>query len=334
MAEIQKVLKDQLGYLMTRKHVVGTGIGFKRKNGKLTGEIAIVCNVALKVDASMLSFEDVIPKEIEGYVTDVRQTGVIRALQAPTGRFRPAPGGVSVGHYQITAGTLGVWAKKQNGSMVLLSNNHVLANSNAANIGDPILQPGPYDGGKDPDDRIATLVDFEPVKFFDPAPPSDCPLAKGVAGFANLVARAFRRESRLVALADPIIDYNLVDCAIASPDDNAFVDPTILNIGAPLNAEQGALGMPIQKMGRTTGLTTGVIDQIDVTTTVQYGAGQVAFFQDQLMAGAMSAGGDSGSLVLDMDRHPVGLLFAGSDTTTVINRIQNVEAALGIVVGG
>jgi hypothetical protein len=53
-------------------------------------------------------------------------------------------------------------------------------------------------------------------------------------------------------------------------------------------------------------------------------------FTDQLMAGAMSQGGDSGSAVLDNDNRLVGLLFAGSDTTTIMNRIQNVFSELGI----
>jgi hypothetical protein len=48
------------------------------------------------------------------------------------------------------------------------------------------------------------------------------------------------------------------------------------------------------------------------------------------MGGAMSEGGDSGSALLDTDNNLVGLLFAGSDTTTIFNRIQNVFSALGV----
>ena len=86
--------------------------------------------------------------------------------------------------------------------------------------------------------------------------------------------------------------------------------------------------MPLQKSGRTTGYTTGQVEQVDVTVNVQYGAGRIALFSDQLLAGAMSQGGDSGSAVLDDRRRLVGLLFAGSDNTTIINRIQNVFEAL------
>jgi hypothetical protein len=93
---------------------------------------------------------------------------------------------------------------------------------------------------------------------------------------------------------------------------------------------EGVLGMAIKKSGRTTSLTTGEIQQVDVTVNVQYGEGRIAQFTDQLMAGAMSQGGDSGSAVLDESNHLVGLLFAGSDSTTIMYRIQNVFSALGV----
>lgn len=83
-------------------------------------------------------------------------------------------------------------------------------------------------------------------------------------------------------------------------------------------------------MGRTTGLTTGSVLQIDVTSQVSYGGSKVGVFVDQIMAGGMSAGGDSGSAVLNDDNEIVGLLFAGSTNTTIINRIQNVFTALQI----
>ena len=69
---------------------------------------------------------------------------------------------------------------------------------------------------------------------------------------------------------------------------------------------------------------------MQVTADVQYGPGKVARFTDQLLAGPMSQGGDSGSAVLDSNDRLVGLLFAGSDNTTLINRIEHVFAALGV----
>ena len=121
-----------------------------------------------------------------------------------------------------------------------------------------------------------------------------------------------------------------MDAAMARPLNDQDVKNEILEIGAINGLAQGELGMVIKKSGHTTGLTTGEIQQVDVTVNVQYGEGPIARFTDQLLAGAMSQGGDSGSAVLDNNNKLVGLLFAGSDTTTIIDRIGNVFSALGL----
>jgi len=90
------------------------------------------------------------------------------------------------------------------------------------------------------------------------------------------------------------------------------------------------LGLKIRKSGRTTGLTSGEITQVDATVQVLYGLVTMATFTDQLMAGPMSSGGDSGSAVLDESDRVIGLLFAGSESVTIINRIQNVVQALDV----
>jgi hypothetical protein len=122
----------------------------------------------------------------------------------------------------------------------------------------------------------------------------------------------------------------LVDCAIAEPLDPNDMKNEILNIGNILGVEEATLAMGLKKSGRTTGYTTGSVQQIDVTSQVSYGSNKVATFVDQLMAGAMSEGGDSGSAVLSDNNKIVGLLFAGSSTSTIINRIQNVFQALNV----
>ena len=117
------------------------------------------------------------------------------------------------------------------------------------------------------------------------------------------------------------------------PDDFPYLNEVIneiAEIGSIQEVAEGELGMKIQKSGRTTEWTTGEIEQVDVTVKVSYGENKTALFVDQLMAGNMSAGGDSGSAVLNMNSEIVGLLFAGSSTSTVINRIQNVFSALNV----
>lgn len=301
---IKKALEKHRHKLLKKSFVVAVGIGFKRKGGKKTDELSIVCSVSTKIPESLLKKKELIPKEIDGWPTDVIETGTFRALKARTARWRPAPGGVSIGHEEITAGTLGCLVKRS-GDIYILSNNHVLANSNLAKIGDQILQPGKYDGGKLTQDMIARLTDFVFINFI------------GQEGCVGKIMKLFRHKQV----------ENFVDAAIAAPEisDGLPVKKDILDIGIPkgLNKHAG-LELPIQKSGRTTALTKGKIEQINVMAQVDYGDGKIAVFSDQIMAGDMCSGGDSGSAVLDMNKNLVGLLFAGSATSTVINPIKHV----------
>src|SRR5262249_50675177 len=77
---------------------------------------------------------------------------------------RPVPIGISAGHPDVTAGTIG--CRVTDGDNVYaLSCNHVFANYNQALIGDPILQPGAFDGGTVLNDIVGQLADFVPVVF-------------------------------------------------------------------------------------------------------------------------------------------------------------------------
>ncbi len=314
--------------LLARDGVVATGVGFKVTAGRRTETPAIICSVTRKRPVAELAAGDVVPPIVAGVATDVIETGRIRAFQPPTGRFRPAPGGVSIGHRDITAGTLGCLVRKD-GEAFILSNNHVLANGNDAQIGDPILQPGPVDGGTVVRDQIATLAAFVPVRFQTPEPPSECSFASAVIALLNAGCRAIasRTRYRIVSIQQ---QENLVDAAIARPLRPTDVEDRIHEIGAITGTAAATIGTAVKKSGRTTGLTSGEIMQIDVTVDVQYGPGQIARFSDQLLAGAMSQGGDSGSAVLDDRNRLIGLLFAGSESTTIINRIEHVFAALGV----
>ncbi|HVP25101.1 MAG TPA: hypothetical protein VMS81_03890 [Methanomicrobiales archaeon] len=325
---LRKVLRETRHDLLGRENVVATGIGYKVQSGERTGTLSIICSVAKKVPEARLPGRAIIPREVGGVPTDVVETGAFRALQARTDRWRPAPGGVSIGHKDITAGTLGCVVRDDQGTYIL-SNNHVLANSNAGSSGDAILQPGPYDGGSLATDQIAELARFVPISFLLPEPPSDCSVGNGIAALANLLARAVGSSTRLRAVR-PQLAENLVDCALARPLNPADLRGDILEIGTIAGQKTGVLGMVIKKSGRTTGLTSDTVQQVDVTANVSYGGTSIARFTDQLLAGPMSQGGDSGSAVLDTGNNLVGLLFAGSDSTTIINRIENVFSALQV----
>lgn len=69
---------------------------------------------------------------------------------------RPLLIGASVGHVDITAGTIGAFVTRGD-AICVLSNNHVFANEDLARAGDPILQRATYDGGKQASERVARL---------------------------------------------------------------------------------------------------------------------------------------------------------------------------------
>lgn len=237
---------------------------------------------------------------------DVVVTGVIEA-QPHRFRARPSPGGISVGHVNITAGTQGCLAvgrsAPRDGRLLMLSNNHVLADSNNGKYGDCVSQAGKSDGGNCPSDRVAILERFVPINFSGPNY-VDC--ATGWC-WPNLV----RRE--LVYLSGG--------------------SPQYFRIGnTPLPP---AVGMTVGKSGRTTQLTRGRITGVGATINVNYN-GRVAQFRDQMsvraFSGNFSQGGDSGSVIWQWAKgmQPVGLLFAGGGGTTFANRIDHVLTALDI----
>jgi hypothetical protein len=238
------------------------------------------------------------------------------AFSDPTKRQRPAPLGFSVGHPLVTAGTIGARVKDQSGNVYVLSNNHVLANSNGSTIGDPIYQPGVYDGGTAAD-QIGTLSVFRPIAF------------GGDVG--NTIDAAIARSS-----VDNLDNATPADDGYGLPSGKIYGDAD--NDGF-FDDRDGLLGLHVQKYGRTTKLTHGQITGVNASVNVCYEVSgfdctKSALFVDQLVIepGGFSGGGDSGSLIVtdDGDRSPVGLLFAGSSSYTVANRIDLVLAQFGV----
>ena len=239
-------------------------------------------------------------------------------------------GGVSIGHFKTTAGTLGVLVRDtETNEILILSNNHVMANSNDASRGDPIIQPGPLDGGSVAEDTIAHLERFVPIQFESEPSPSPCSFSKAAAGIANFFAGLVGSKHRLLPVV--IQQANQVDGALAKPLSPDVVSSDILEIGSVTGDREAELGMEVKKSGRTTGLTTGTVQVLDASVQVGYGGGRIAVFTNQILTTNMSKGGDSGSLLVDGEgSKAVGLLFAGSDEVTIHNPIGIVKDALRV----
>ncbi len=282
--------------------IIGWGIGAKIVDGTvLSGESTV------RVYVRELLPNQRFPHQFGDLPTDVVAVGQIVAYQD---LHRPTPCGVSAGHPDVTAGTLGCLVERD-GNHYILSNNHVLANSNAAREGDPVIQPCSADGGTLPDDRIATLEPYQEIDF---------------------TGRS-----------------NDIDAAIALVGDcnQDVVSPEIIDIGRLNSTPRTAMeGQTVRKYGRTTGHTTGVVSDISGDFWVNYGDGTQnlrAWFENQIVvknkgsSGFFSQGGDSGSLIVDAEtRDPVALLFAGSEDgeITIANPIKLVLQHYGVTVVG
>ncbi len=278
------------------ENVIGIGIGRKLIGNSTDSQEAVRIYVRVKIPQIFLSQEEIFPPTFGNLPTDVVEIGDVTAFATLTGdkqlRNRPTSCGVSVGHPLITAGTLGCLVEKDDKTYIL-SNNHVLVKSNSiTEIGDKIIQQGTADGGFSPGENIATLSELKVIDFTGAA--------------------------------------NDIDAAIAELDAITLVEKEIIDIGSPLKTTtSAALYQSVRKHGRTTGHTIGVIDDISVDIWVNYG-GKRAWFENQLgiigVSGLpFSAGGDSGSLIVDAVKlNPVGLLFAGGTGITFANRIDDV----------
>lgn len=213
-------------------------------------------------------------------------------------RYRPRvtiKAGGSIGHYKITAGTLGGFVEDDK-NYYMMSNNHVFANSNQCFGGDPIVQPGPADAGGSNPAVIGQLH-----RWF--------PLSK--------VAR------------------DGVDAAIATFDESVeFFNPWdytgVGRIGKTPVSNRMSVSRVI-KRGRTTGVTRGTVSAFELDgIQIDYGTRNdpaIVTFDDQIevvgapATRAFSQPGDSGSFIIDRDSMQVyALLYGGGTDSRGIDR--------------
>lgn len=310
-----EVQKNNEADLFKIPGVVGVGIGLTGAGG------GVGIHVYLDEENPRASVT-ALPRQVDGVEVRVIQTDQIKALDGPPGTShrqtfpRPVPMGASTSNNNgIFAGTLGfrVFRIGQSSNVGYITNNHVAAASSTnlcplqvnpqrlPAFGVDQCQDGRLDapGNACITPRIGDLVQAVPIVMG--------------GSFQNTVDAAFVQSTR------------------------ALVNKTILDIGNPSpTIIEPAIGASVRKSGRTTGLTTGTINTINTSMNIGYGACGTARFVGQIIIGpgGFSAPGDSGSPILTnvLDsagrRRPVGLLFAGSSTLTVANRIGDVLGAL------
>lgn len=268
-------------------NVQGIGIGFSDRKNYF---IKVFANKMFRINEVLINYLEVPRGDVV-----VSQSGEMKIQQVYPGHYRPAFPGSSIGHPLVTAGTFGCLVTNGK-SLFILSNNHVLANSNHALIGDDIIQPGTADGGTVANNLIAKLSGFVPIVF---------------------------------------MGINQVDAAIAEPLNHSDVTTVIPHIGSVNGITAPRLGMQVVKCGRTSGLTFGTITTLGITQRINFGIHQ-PWFEEQFEVtgenGLFSDAGDSGSLIVELStKKAVGLLFAGSQAgSTFANPISSVLETLNV----
>jgi len=216
------------------------------------------------------------------------------------------------------SGTLGALIQDNAGRQYLLSNNHVLARSDHATIGDAIVQPGLIDNNCTPSGDgpgtvpVAALTSWLPLKSAQ---------TNADAAIAQVASRTLDAGGSILELGARQADGTL-----------AAAPPGISSSGG--KGEAPALQMTVAKSGRTTGLTCAAISAIDLDVSVDYYRdcaetkpyfSKVYTNQLAVSGDRFSDAGDSGALIVDTaNAEPVGLFFAGgTDAAGVVHGIAN-----------
>ncbi|WP_410664187.1 hypothetical protein [Amycolatopsis sp. lyj-84] len=288
-------------------NVVGVAKGFRTRDGELTGEPVVVVLVRKKRRPALVSSRRLLPRTVEvdgrAHGVDVLETGefhfsgVTAAAPPVTERFRPPLQGAGLGTLADgTLGTLGCLVRdKTDGTICVLSANHVLANFGAAPEGAEIVQPATLDGGAVSGNVIAKLK-------------RSIPLVKGVAnvvdaaiaqlepgiGVSGTVAR------NLMAPISPT--HRAVGLAFVSSVHGSTFMAKIDTVLTELNVELltpdstavAVEGRRIEKVGRTSGYTSSVI--LDTTARLWVNG---YFFTDLIYAQRFSVKGDSGAVACE-----------------------------------
>jgi hypothetical protein len=303
-------------------NVHATGVGLRTKNGKISGKAFVIKVYVFDKRDLGVNTPELTSKTFDGVQIDVERLPIqdAQATKKAAGgaasqttpaqhqaRHRPLQGGIQIAPSGVNfVGTLGGIVRRGD-EFFILSNNHVLADSNNLPIGRRIGQPA----GAPASNLVARLSDFEPIRF----PATD------------------------------VAPRNRMDAAIAILDDTNLTTVPGRIFGLPNYVAQIGTpvpGMAVTKSGRTTGVTRGRVVATNVNgVLVNYGTEQnpqIGTFDRCVQmignVGAFSNPGDSGSFILGSDSgRAVALLFAGDgtntfacDMTAVCTRFQVVPA--------
>jgi len=229
-------------------------------------------------------------------------------------------------------GTLGALVEDEQANQYILSNNHVLAESDQAHAGDTIDQPGLIDGACTPLSRPgSTLHPVGTLEYFVP-----------------LASKQTNVDAALALASPGAVDPagSILGLGTPGKDQTLSAAPPMAGRGETVDAAN--LGMNVAKSGRTTGLTCSNLSAVALTVKVDYYKDcaetqpyTTKTYSNQIGIGGthFTDSGDSGALVVDASNaEAIGLYFAGGtdgdgNGLSVVNPIGDVLGELGAETG-
>jgi hypothetical protein len=219
-------------------------------------------------------------------------------------------------------GTLGALVEDKNDNLYILSNNHVLAESDQARLGDTIVQPALIDANCNP--QVGRTVGS--LRYVVPIESTQTNVDAALAA----TTAAVDTGGGILKLGSPV--NGLLSTAAPAAGSGETLNANRLN------------GLEVVKSGRTTGLTCSTVNTIDLRVQVDYYydcAEKRPYYtktytnQIGIPGASFADSGDSGALLLDASNaQPVGLFFASgageqNDGFSIANPIQDVLSELG-----
>ena len=315
--------------LFKHQGVIGVGVGLSKSGQRLV----------IQVYSEKSSDTSSIPSEIEGVPVEIIETGRFRAFDGPIGfnhqitRPRPVPMGTSTGNENGGAATLGFRVRRVSNSSEVgyISANHVAADSPITDEPDGFLCPAQLDPANAPE---FDLIQCQPGSADTPF---DCHEVKDLA---------IGKLAQVIPLIMGNKFPNLVDAAFVKSS-RACVSKVVMDVGVPGKTPiLPKIGAKVQKSGRTTGLTRGIVLSVNATVAVDFlgcgtnGSTAIAKFINQIVVKSADTSvpidpfalpGDSGAPVL-LGKTPVGIVIAAEPdaTTTTVTPLVNVLNALAV----
>lgn len=169
---LKQAVREAADTYLDHPNVTSVGIGIRSVRGKPTGEMCIQFTVGRKVEPQLLAAEGIPPLPSSITVDGVKiPTDVVERRFKPSWqlvaqaekdprklRQDPLVPGISICHPSGTAGTLGcIVYDRREGRPHILSNWHVLQGE-TGQLGDVVVQPGPFDDNRVRDNKAGILV--------------------------------------------------------------------------------------------------------------------------------------------------------------------------------